>query len=163
MWSTLVSLEHQSSVVIASLELPARHFLLQNLQPQQPIGAWGRASAFNYVAVSLKPETVVPDGFIAKFRSYISTELLPLTLISSTCREVSLAPWKVCLWLKLASYLWIILEMLQNLLTQKLRVMCSRVGEIVSFSFSSTLQWGIGTGSCMKLKYLWDVLIHLDG
>ena len=43
------------------------------------------------------------------------SELLPLTLISPPveCTE-SLRPRKVCLWLKLANHLWVILEMLQN-------------------------------------------------
>lgn len=58
---------------------------------QQVPGARASTLAFDNVAVSLKPENVGPERFIAKFRSYIYPELLALKLIfAPTCRVHSI-------------------------------------------------------------------------
>lgn len=57
------------------------------MEHQQRPGALESTLAFNNVAVSLKPGNVGRERFIAKFRSYIYTELLALKLIfAPTCR-----------------------------------------------------------------------------
>lgn len=142
-----MSLEHWSSVVITSLELLPKD--LHSTSHWQGLGAelllFIKSSQF---------EVWSPWWFIARLGSCMCSELLPLTLISPPveCTE-SLRPRKVCLWLKLANHLWVILEMRQKGTTSQLGS-GGRVGEILSFSSASILEWSIGTGRCVGLGCL---------
>ena len=140
LWKAISSVCVAVSCEPGASEFSCDSFLLQNLCSISHRQGLGRASASNNVTVTLKPETIVPERFIAKFRSYMYTKLLPLTLTSAPCRvywipytQEGTSVVEICKW-----FMSHLRDAAEPSTTSRLRS-GGRVGEILSSSFASTL------------------------